>query len=177
MCSFLSWNAPFTQFAFLPLLSLFLSLCYNASGTTDYLAYLLQEPKKKCHSWLSDIMCVTEHERASGPCIMKQSVGRGGRSVREAEVVHWPDTAGKKRQHCWTRQRGILSFFPSACSSPNQPQPFNGRGRGVIGRHTMSGLCKICVKNCEYVTTQPYKAGRHGGKVCMCVWIWRKLSL
>lgn len=72
---------------------------------------------------------MTEHNRASGSCITKQLVGRLGFSEREAEVVRQPDAAGKKRQHCRTRQLDILPFFLSARSSPHQAQPFISKQR------------------------------------------------
>lgn len=73
--------------------------------------------KKSCLSWLSDTVCVTEHERTSGPCITTQSGGRLGCSEREAEVVLWPDTAGKEKTTLPNKAGRHSSLFPSTRSS------------------------------------------------------------
>lgn len=157
-----------TQFTFLPLLSLFLSLCYNASGTTDYLAYLPQEKKKRGNTTPDcQALCVWQNMKASGPCLMKQSVGRLGGSVSEAKVAHWPDTAGKKRTTLLNKAERHSFPFPfcmllTPSTSTLQRQR---EGGGLLADTQWVG----CVKNCEYVTTRPYKAERHGAKVCMCV--------
>lgn len=105
-------------------------------------------------------MCVTEHEEANGPCITKQSVGRS-----------WGLFAGltrqeKKRQHCRTRQGGILPFSPSTRSSPCQPFISRERERGVIAGHTMNGLCKIWL---SWQSMWPYSPGRQRGVGIKCV--------
>lgn len=148
-----------------------LRLLFFASAVTFSFAllqhqwnYRLRSPftggAKKHHSWLSDTVCVTEHERPSGPYITKQSVGRLGCSEKEAEVVRWPDAAGKKRQHCRTRQQGILPFFSSACSSPHQPQPFISRERGLLADTQWMGCVKSgsCDRVCNHTALEGSEA-------------------
>lgn len=157
-----------TLFAFfLPLLSLFLSLG-SSSGRTDYVAHLLEEKKKKsCLSWLSDTVCVTEHERTSGPCITKQSGGRLGCSEREAEVVRWPDTAGKEKTTLLNKAGRHSSLFP--LRTLLTPSTFHQqRERGVIAGHTMNGLCKIWVSWWSMWRYSPRRQ-RGVGVKCVCL--------
>lgn len=129
-----------------------------------------EEEKKSCLSWLSDTVCVTEHERTSGPCITKQSGGRLGCSEREAEVVRLPDTAGKEKTTLPNKAGKHSSLFP-LCTLLTPSTFHQQRERGVIAGHTMNGLCKIWV---SWWSMWPYSPRRQRGVGVKCVCLgWR----
>lgn len=168
--SFLPWNALYPV-CFFWFCCHFLLLCCSAHGPTHYVAHLLEEQKH--HFLLSDTVCgvcvcvggrerererETEHERASSPCVTKQSVRRPGNTEREAEVVRWPDTVGKKRQHYRTRQQRILPLFPhcTLLTPSNSTFQLQGGERGLLADTQWIG----CMNWVLWQSMRPYSLRR-----------------